>query len=110
MHELAVVGVANGIALGGAGAPERVVAPAGVVDDGQHRAVFVRDQLRARRQVHVTLSPHRIDGGIALPRIVCVEEKGVDRFVAFRIDQAAALACFDAGHEGIAGADSFLTK
>ena len=85
-----VLAVADDVALLRAGAAERVVPAAGVVDDrGQHVAVRGQ-QPRAGRQVDRALLADRVDRAVAVGVVVRVVEQRVDGLVAVQVDDPHA--------------------
>ena len=102
--------VAHGVAFGGAGAAQGVVAAAGVADDLQHRAIVVGAQHGAQAQVQVLLAAQGIHGAVALGGVIGVEEQRIRRLVAFQIGDTQRLPGVDAVQPVIAGADGFAVN
>ena len=98
VHVLLFQRVAHLVALGRAGAAQRVVAAAGVGDDRQQRPPFAGHQPRAGPQVEFALRADRVGRRCSARRGRGVEEQRVDRLVALEVDDAKDLAGLRALH------------
>ena len=103
VHVLGVIAVANGVALRGARAAQRVVTATSVRDDRQHRRAQRRAQHRARRQIQAALMTDRIRRAVAFAEIRRAVEQRVDRLVAFQVYDAQGLPARDAFDETLTG-------
>jgi hypothetical protein len=88
------------VLLSGAGAAQRVVAAAGVGDDGQHRPAFAAVEHRAGGQVDAALAQDGFGGAVVLVGVVAVVEDRVGGLVAFQVDDAQGLARFTSCSQG----------
>ena len=95
--------IAHGIALGGAGAAQRIVAATGIGDNLQHRPVVAGAQDRPRGQKHVTLAANRVRHAVAFGNIIGIEKQRVRRLVAFQIGNTQRLPFRDLIQPVIAG-------
>ncbi len=77
----------------------------GVGDDLEQRVARLREQGTAGRQIQVALFADRVDGAIALARIVGIEKQGVGRLVAFEVEYAHSATGLQARYVVVAGAD-----
>ena len=105
MHGALLDGVADHVALAGAGAAEGVVAAAGVGDDGEQDVALGGDELCAGGEIDVLLLADGVLRAVAVGVVVRVVEEGVDGLVAFEVDDADVLAGADLVDEGVAGVD-----
>ncbi|MPM13490.1 hypothetical protein SDC9_59847 [bioreactor metagenome] len=83
--------VAHGVALLRAGAAQRVVATAGVCDDGGQRVAQIGVQHAAGGEIDLALPPQRALCVIAFTRIGSAVEQCVDGLIAFQIEQTHGL-------------------
>lgn len=100
VHIALVESVAHGIALLGAGAAEGIVPPAGIGHDGHQRMTKIGIEHAAGGQVGVTLAAQRALRIVALARVVGVVKQGINRLVAFEIEQAQGLPFFTSNSHG----------
>ena len=92
VHMLFFDRVPDLIALGRARSSQGIVPPTGVCHDGQQDIAFGRDQLRSSRQIDAALFPDGVLRAVSVGLIVRIVEKGVDRLVAFQIDNPERFA------------------
>jgi hypothetical protein len=105
VHGALLDGVANHVALAGAGASEGVVASAGIGNDGEEDVAFGGDDFCAGGEVDVLLLADGVLGAVAVSVVVGIVEESVDCLVAFEIDDANILAGANLVEEGVAGVD-----
>ena len=86
----------------------RVVATAGIGDDGEQRAALARQELGAGGQVEAPLPPDGVVGAVALVEIARVVKERVDRLVALEIDDAHDLSARDLARESAARGHHFV--
>src|SRR5262249_14340790 len=68
---------------------------AGIGHDREQGIALGRNQARARGQIDVALLADRVDGAVAIARIVRVVKQRVDGLVTLEVDDAEDLASFD---------------
>ena len=92
VHVAFVQRIANHVALGSAGAAQRIVAATGVGDDGQHGIALAGIEHRSRGEVERTLMHDRIGGAVVLFRIGRGIKQGVHGLIALQVENAEYLA------------------
>src|SRR5581483_1482785 len=80
------------VALGAAGAAQRVVAAAGVADDRREHGSLARQQARSGGEEDVVLGAHGVGRAVTVRGVVRVVEEGVDGLVALEVDDAQDVA------------------
>ena len=103
VHEVFVEGVADLVALAGAGSAEGVVAAAGVCGDGEEGVAKRGDEAGAGGEINVALGADSVLGAVAVGIVVRVAKQGVDGLVAFEVDDADVLALADLVEEKVSG-------
>src|SRR5436190_5863016 len=108
MHRTLLERITHGIAFGGTRAAQRVVPPAGVVFDAQHRVAAIREKDGARSQIDALLRLDRVLRAVGFRGISGVVEQCVDGLVAFEIDDAKRLPAPHHTHPRFAGRHHFI--
>ena len=92
VHVALLDGIAHHVALLAQAPPERIVAAAGIGDDGQQRVAGGRHEPRARGEIEVALRADGVLRAVAIGVIVRVVEERIDGLIALQIDDAEVLA------------------